>query len=356
MSLPDNGIRGLISQEAGWLKVQAGESGVVISSRVRLARNLADHLFPERAMDEERCMVRDTVKAAAAAVNYFGDAAFFSMEGLSDIDKNALQERRLISPDMMGKKSGAGVMVGKNQSLDLMINEEDHLRMQSLLPGLDLIEAFRIVDQVDDQLQKHLPMAYSQEWGFLTCCPSNLGTGLRASLLMHLPALVRTKKIEKHLSDLEGQGIMIRGFYGEGSEVAGDIFQISNRATLGRSELEIIESVERVGRTLLEQELETRRFIMDHARRQTEDNIWRAYGILTNARMLSTQEFMELSSSLRLGISLELFPGPGLDILNKLLISAQPAHLQIMLDSEMDAPSRDAERARLVREHLHNFV
>jgi protein arginine kinase len=356
MNLPDNGIQGLIGQEAGWLKTPDSDPGVVISSRVRLARNLAEHLFPGRSEQDERSLVREEIRKASSSVNYFGDAAFFDLEVLTQLDMTVLWERRLISSDLMDKKNGTGVLVGRNQSLDLMINEEDHIRMQSLLPGLDLIEAFRIVDQVDDQLQQRLEMAYSPEWGFLTCCPSNLGTGLRASLLIHLPALVRAKKIEKLLNQLECQGILVRGFYGEGSEVAGDIFQISNRATLGRNELEIIENVERVGRSLMEQELETRRYIMDRARRQTEDNIWRAFGILANARMLSTQEYLELSSSLRLGIALELFPRRRLNALNKLLIITQPAHLQIMLDARMEAPERDGERAKMVRAIMADFV
>lgn len=355
MTLPDNGIKGLISQEAEWLKIQESEPGVMISSRVRLARNLADHLFPERSDDEERCRVRDIIRKAAQDINYFGGAAFFDMDTLTRLDKTALQERRLISQDMADKKNGSGVLVGRNQSLDLMINEEDHIRMQSLLPGLDLVEAFRIVDQVDDQLHQHLYLAFSREWGFLTCCPSNLGTGLRASLLMHLPALVRTKRLEKHMQELEEQGILVRGFYGEGSEAAGDIFQISNRATLGRSELEIIENVERVGRNLMEKELATRNFIMEHARRQTEDNIWRAFGIMAHARMLSTQEFMELSSSLRLGLWLGMFPKRNMSIMNKLLIQVQPAHLQIMADAEMDASERDEARAAMVRNYMSNF-
>jgi protein arginine kinase len=356
MSLPDNGIKGLVGQETFWLKAPENEPGVVISSRVRLARNLAEHLFPVRSQSDERHSVRDQIRRAAGAVNYFGDAAFFDMEALTPLDKRALLERRLVSTDLIEQESGAGVLVGRNQSLDLMINEEDHIRMQSLLPGMDLVEAFRIADQVDDQLQRHLIMAYSPEWGFLTCCPSNLGTGLRASLLVHIPALVRTKKIETLLAELEGQGILIRGFYGEGSDAVGDIFQISNRVTLGRSELEIIETVERVGRNLMEQELSTRRYIMEHAKKQTEDNIWRAFGILSNARMLSTQEFIELSSSLRLGISLGMFPRSAMDDLNRLLIMVQPAHLQILLDDELDAHQRDVERARIVREHMAGLV
>jgi protein arginine kinase len=356
MNLPDNGIQGLIGQEAGWLKPSDSDPGVVISSRVRLARNLAEHLFPGRSGQAERSLVREEVRKASSAVNYFGGAAFFDLDILNQLDRTALWERRLISSDLMDKKNGAGVLVGRDQSLDLMINEEDHIRMQSLLPGLDLIEAFRIVDHVDDQLQRILAMAYSPEWGFLTCCPSNLGTGLRASLLIHLPALVRAKRIEKLLNQMEEQGILVRGFYGEGSEVAGDIFQISNRATLGRNELEIIEHVERVGRSLMEQEMEARRYIMDHARRQTEDNIWRAFGILANARMLSSREFLELTSSLRLGIFLGLFPRMGLNALNKLLITTQPAHLQIMLDAQLEAHERDGERAKMVRAIMADFI
>jgi len=352
MNLPDNGIKNLIGQEAGWLRDQENEPGIVLSSRVRIARNLAEHLFPNRAELQERNVVRDEIRKAASAVNYFGDAAFFDMEVLTQLDKTALLERRLISSDLMDQKNGAGVLVGKNQSLDLMINEEDHIRMQSLLPGLDLIEAFRIVDQVDDQLQQKVEMAYSQEWGFLTCCPSNLGTGLRASLLIHLPALIRAKRVEPTIKDLESRGMLIRGFYGEGTEAVGDLFQISNRATLGRSELEIIESVEKIGRSLMEQELETRQYILKHAKKLTEDNVWRAYGVLSNARVLSTSEFLQLSSSLRLGFSLGIINSPTIKTLNRLLVLTQPAHLQIQLDTEMSPQERDWERAKMVRENI----
>jgi protein arginine kinase len=356
MSLPDNGIKGLIRQEAGWLKSGENDSGVIISSRVRLARNLENRLFPGKADPPERMQLREEIRNAAASVNFFGDASFFVMEDLTEIDRQVLVERRLISPDLSDQQTGAGVMVGHNQSLDLMINEEDHIRMQSLLSGLDLIEAFRIADQVDDRLQEKLGMAFSREWGFLTCCPSNLGTGLRASLLIHLPALIRTGKIEALLADLEGQGMLVRGFYGEGSDAVGDIFQVSNRITLGQSELEIIENVERIGRKLQEQELETRQYIIDHARQQTEDNIWRAYGILTHARMLSSQEFMELSSSMRMGVAFGIFSRSGINMLNKLLVLTQPAHLQIFMDAEMDAQQRDEERAKMVRDILVNFL
>lgn len=352
MSLPDNGIKNLIGQETEWLKDQQNETGIVLSSRVRIARNLSDHLFPNRSSEPEMLDVRETVRTAAGSINYFGGAAFFDMEMLTRLDKKALLERRLVSPDLIEQKNGAGVLVGKNQSLDLMINEEDHIRMQSLLPGLDLIEAFRIVDQVDDQLQLKLEIAYSQEWGFLTCCPSNLGTGLRASLLIHLPALTRTNKIGQTIKDLDCQGMLVRGFYGEGTEMAGDLFQISNRATLGRSELEIIESVEKIGRSLMEQEQEARRYIFKQVRKQTEDNVWRAYGVLSSARMLSTNEFLVLSSSLRLGLSLGIINSPAVKTLNRLLVLTQPAHLQIQLDAEMTPQERDWERAKMVRENI----
>jgi protein arginine kinase len=346
----------LVSKEAGWLKGPEGPPPIVISSRVRLARNLAGGIFPGRSQPDDLIRSRNLIVRAASGVNFLADALFFDLDGLSRLDKSALQERRLISRDLMEQGSGAGLLVGMNQSLDIMINEEDHIRLQCLLPGFDLIEALRIADQVDDQLQQRLEVAYSPEWGFLTCCPSNLGTGLRASLLIHLPGMVRTRRIGKLLSEMEGQGFLIRGFYGEGSETAGDIFQVSNRATLGCSELEIIETIEVLGRRISEQEAEARDHLGGRARPRTEDGIWRAFGILSHARMLSTRELMELWSTLRLGISLGMLPHRGTAVLNRLLIAAQPAHLQILLDSELKASARDAERARMVREAMAEMI
>jgi protein arginine kinase len=356
MSLPDSGVRVLINQEVSWLRSQGGAPEAVISSRVRLARNLADGVFPGQSQPGELTRTRDRIVQAAAEVNFLADAVYFDLDTLGRLDKLVLQERRLISRDLLEQRLGSGLLVGMNQSLDIMINEEDHLRLQCILSGLDLIEAFRIADQVDDQLQGRLEMAYSPEWGFLTCCPSNLGTGLRASLLVHLPALARTRRAETLLNGLVSQGFMVRGFSGEGSETVGDVHQVSNRTTMGCSELEIVEAMEVLGRRLSEQEAEAREQLGGRARPRTEDSVWRAFGILSQARILSTTELMEHWSTLRLGIALGLLPEKGTAVLNRLLIASQPAHLQVMKGAELKAPARDAERARMAREAVGQMI
>lgn len=356
MSLPLDGVRELALRPAGWLSGRGPHADTVLSGRVRLARNLARIPFPQAAGDQVRNEVLSTVKPAAMENDYFRGAAFFACQDLSPLGKQALVERRMASPDLAGMGPGSGVLIGSEQSLSLMINEEDHVRLQSMFPGLDLLEAFRVVDQIDDQLQEILDCAYSEEWGFLTACPTNVGTGLRASMLIHLPALVLTRQIDEVLKAMVQVGMTVRGLYGESSEVAGHLFQISNRTSLGSTELEIIESVERAGRHLLESEVRARETLMEQAGRETEDKVWRALGILGSARVLNSEEFLNLSSAVRMGLSLGLIQSPGLGVLNELLVLTQPAHLQLYCDQAMEARERDIKRAEIVRERIKGWI
>jgi len=352
MSLPDNGVRGLCASSAQWLEGRGPQADVVLSSRVRLARNLSGQAFPGRGAEENRERILQLIRSAAQATHYLTDAAFFDLSRLSSLERQALVERRLASPDLLREDRGAGLIVGSDQSLSLMINEEDHLRLSSLFSGLDLLETFRVADQVDDRLQEKMDFAYSDEWGFLTACPTNVGTGLRASVLLHLPALVLTQRIEAELKNLSQIGMAVRGFYGESSQVSGHLFQLCNRTSLGSTELEIIENVERAGRHLLESEARAREYLMEQARPETEDKIWRAWGILENARVLTSEEFLSLSSAVRMGISMKILDRPSLEDLNRLMVLIQPANLQLFADLEMEPKERDVWRAELVREKI----
>lgn len=352
MSLQHDGVRELAARPAQWLAGRGPHADIVISSRVRLARNLSRTPFPGAAADRARDEVLSAVRPAVESCDFFRGAAYFLCQELSPLGRQALVELRLASPDLAASGHGSGVFIAAEQSLSLMVNEEDHVRLQSLFSGLDLLEAFRVADQADDRLQESLDFAYSEEWGFLTACPTNVGTGLRASMLVHLPALVLTRRIDEALGAVGQVGMTVRGLYGESSEISGHLFQISNRTTLGSSELEIIEGVERAGRQLLESEARARKTLMEQARHETEDKVWRALGILGSARVLTSEEFLNLSSAARMGLSLGLVEEPGLAALNRLLVLTQPANLQLLYDRAMEARERDVVRAELVREKI----
>lgn len=352
MSLPHDGVRELISLGAQWLSGRGQHADTIISSRVRLARNLAGTPFPQAAADVAREKVLASVRTAALDTNFLRGAAFFSCQDLSPLGNQALVERRMASPELAGRGAGSGVIVGSEQTLSLMVNEEDHLRLQGMFSGLDLLEAFRVADQVDDALQQRLDFSFSEEWGYLTACPTNVGTGLRASMLAHLPALVLTRRIGEALKSMDQVGMTVRGLYGESSEVSGHLFQVSNRTSLGSAELEIIENVERAGRHLLESEARARETLMEQARHETEDKVWRALGILESARVMTSQEFLNLSSAVRMGLSLGMVDAPNLAALNELLVLTQPAHIQLHFDRAMEPRERDIRRAELVRERI----
>jgi protein arginine kinase len=346
----DAGIAGLIRQPAGWTKPSGEDAEIVMTSRVRLARNLNAGSFPGRSKPEERRQVMDTVRNEARGINYFQQASCFELDKLSFIGRTALLERRAASPALVDALGQSAVVVSPEQTLSLMINEEDHLRLQALLPGLDVLEAFRVADQVDDHLQQKIEIAYSSQYGFLTACPSNLGTGLRGSVLLHLPALALSKKLDPLIEELSHQNIMARGLYGEGSQISASLVQISNRATMGISELEIVEEVERAARLMVSEEKKAREELLEKARAETEDKVYRAWGILANARVLMLDEYFSLWSAMRFGVGLGIINKPGLADLNLYLIALQPAHLQLSLDQTLNQEQQDIQRASKARE------
>jgi protein arginine kinase len=251
-----------------------------------------------------------------------------------------------------GPARGSAVVLAAREPQSIMVNEEDHLRLQALVSGLRLPEAWRLVDRLDEDLGQVLPYAYHHEFGFLTSCPTNVGTGLRASVLMHLPGLVLTKEISKVLHGLGQVGLTFRGLYGEGSEVVGNFFQVSNQTTLGKSEEDLVDHLDRIVRQVIQYETHARQVLLRDAPGVTEDKIWRAYGLLRFARSLSFEEMMNLLSGVRLGVSLKLLKKLRVYTLNKLMIFTQPSHLEQAAGRDLTPAEGDAHRAAYVRQIL----
>src|SRR3954468_10184997 len=296
-AVPDSGLR--------WLDASGDHADIVLSTRVRLARNLQGHAFGPRARVNDREAVLDQIRGAKARVPQLGGSTLVNLPALDSRSRRILHERRLISRELLGDTTGpsrgTAVVLSGRQPLSVMVNEEDHLRLQSLVAGLRLHEAWGIVDRLDEELGEQIPYAFHHEFGFLTSCPTNVGTGVRASVLMHLPGLVLTKEIGKVLQGLTQVGLTFRGLYGEGSEVVGNFFQVSNQTTLGKSEEDLVDQLDRIVRQVIQYETQARMVLLRDARAVTEDKIWRAYGLLRYARTLSFEELMNLLSGVRLG-------------------------------------------------------
>jgi protein arginine kinase len=342
----------LAAQASPWLDGSGPHADLVVSTRVRLARNLANAPFTHRARDEQLQGVLTGVAGAADRTPAFAGALLLRMDELGPIERQILVERHLVSHELSDGARPRGIVIGQGESLSLMINEEDHLRLQAMASGLQLHDAWTSADQADSELDQSLDFAFSEEIGYLTSCPTNTGTGLRASVLIHLPALVLLQEIQRVLKSIMQVGLNVRGLYGEHSDVMGNLFQISNQTTLGRSENDSIESLERVTRQVIEAEEHARERLMRDARVQIEDKVWRAYGLLRHCRSVTSQEVINLCSAVRLGASLG---APGLcpiRVINELLVLTQPAHLQRMHGGELTPGERNVYRAQLVRERL----
>jgi protein arginine kinase len=350
--LPDAG--------GGWLDGSGEHPSIVLSSRVRIARNVVGYAFPPRARDGERLRLLAQVQGAIPAVPMLAGGVMLRVDELTEPERLLLHERHLVSRELAGLdaqhplRSGAALWMSDRVSL--MINEEDHLRLQSLRSGFSVDAAFGDVSRLDQELGTGLPYAYHEEFGFLTACPTNVGTGLRASVLIHLPGLVLTKEIGKVLASLQQMGLTYRGLYGEGSEVVGNFFQVSNQTTLGRTEEELCELLARVIRFVVEKEEEARRVLVRDAGYIIEDKLWRAFGTLRYARSLSFDEAMNYLSGVRLAAGLHLIPGLSVYTLNKLLIFSQAAHLALREGRELTDSETDVARARYIRGVLSTEV
>lgn len=324
----------------------------VISSRVRLARNLAGYCFPHRANIAELENIIQTAIAATKRTGQLKTAIPVLLDQSLKLDRLFLLERHLISQEHSKTGKQRAVVVSEDESISVMINEEDHLRLQCITSGFSVNTAWEEINQLDDELANHLNYAISAHCGYLTACPTNVGTGIRASVMLHLPALVMMKQIDKVLQSVAQLGLAIRGIYGEGSEALGDLYQISNQRTLGQSEEVIIADIENYAKQIISREQETRKQLLKEAKNEVEDAVYRAYGILSHARLISARETLGLLSHLRLGVNLGLVEDIPLVTINELMIITQPAHLQRLYNRELDSRTRDIMRAKLIRDKL----
>ncbi len=341
----------MVKRHGSWIEAGAAE-GPVVSSRIRLARNLEDYCFPGWASEEENHAVWLQLGSFFKDM----DASFipFGMTDIAPLDKEILFERHLISLELAQQEDSCGVFVSPDECLSIMVNEEDHVRIQSLQPGLNLQKAWQTADEIDDKLEAQLTYAFSSKLGYLTSCPSNVGTGLRASVMLHLPGLVLMDEMTPVINGISKIGLAVRGMWGEGTEATGNMFQISNQITLGRKESDVIAHLEQIVHELVEHETNARSRLMETKPILVEDHVSRAFGILSNARLITSGEALNLLSTLRLGLDLGLVDQFSPIELDTLFISTQPAHLQKLEGKELDADGRDVVRAEMLRNFMEN--
>jgi protein arginine kinase len=344
----------LIKNPADWMKGSGPHSDVVMTSRVRLARNLRGHPFPGFSAESQRVNLLAQVHPVVEALPETKDGYSEDYSSLSKIKKQVLVERHLISREHAARAAGCGVVVDRKQNVSIMINEEDHFRIQGIRAGLNLRSAFDLVDRVDSELESALPFAFDQRLGYLTACPTNLGTGMRASVMVHLPALVLTDQVNQVIKAVNKIGLAVRGLYGEGTEALGNLFQISNQHTLGEREAEIIVQIEKVIEGVIRSEQTARAKLREDHSVMLADQVGRAYAILRHAHVLTSKEALNLLSMLRLGADLDLIANCDRSLLDVLLLDIQPAHLQLVAGRELGAEERDVMRAEITRLRLQS--
>ncbi|WP_419882643.1 protein arginine kinase [Peribacillus sp. B-H-3] len=342
---------------SSWLTEEGPENDIVLSSRVRLARNFKDFTFPTFFKQEEAQqilgLIKNRLEESDSVHPGVGKLEFIDMGELQPLEKNVLVEKHLISPHLAEESPYGACLLSENEEVSIMLNEEDHLRIQCLFSGLQLTEALKLANTIDDWVEENLDYAYDEERGYLTSCPTNVGTGLRASVMMHLPGLVLTQQLNQIIPAMNQLGLVVRGIYGEGSEALGNIFQISNQITLGKSEKDIIEDLSMVVKQIIAQERSAREALVKTSNIQLEDRIYRSYGILSNARIIETKEAAKCISDVRMGIDLGYITNVSKNILSELIILTQPGFLQKYAGGPLRARERDIRRASLIRERLN---
>lgn len=335
-------------------------NGVIISSRIRLARNLNQYPFPNSIGDADAALLVQDVRQAMFTANEYAVNLFeeIKMENVRQVDKIAMMERHVISPGFIGVQKPNTLILSKDESISIMVNEEDHIRIQSMQVGMNLTEALDNANKVDDLLEEKLTYAFDNKFGFLTACPTNLGTGLRASYMVHLPALETTGQLKFLLDAINKFGLTVRGIYGEGSDAQGSIYQISNQLTLGINEQEIIDNLTTVTKQIVEQELIVRNKFLNERRLEFEDAIYRSYGVLSNARVLTSKEAMTLLSDIKLGVELGILRSNDAKPINifDLMTRIQPANLQKIEMKHLSLKERDVARATYVRENIVKLI
>ena len=341
-----------LKHDSEWLRGTGPNSEIVMSSRTRLARNLDKLSFSQWADKRQQETILSAVMNAAKSVTYLKDALFLRLKDVSEVDRLFLVERHLMSPEHTKDVEFKALIVDPKEIISIMVNEEDHVRMQVLQSGLNLMECWRIIDALDTELSKKLSFAYSTKWGYLTACPTNTGTGLRGSIMLHLPSLVFTGQIGKILQATAKLGLNIRGLYGEGTEASGNLFQVSNQVSLGRAEEDIIDNIERIINQIIAREEATRRNLLAKNKDALVDRVWRAYGTLKSARIITSNETTALLSAIRLGVDMGVVKNLDRRMVNELLILTQPAHLQKLEGKILNSNERDMKRAELIRDRI----
>lgn len=335
-----------------WLKGDGPESDIVFSTRLRLARNIQSFRFKSRMTDEEEFLLESHLKDKVQESLKRDDIKYVSLRNVTEQDRMILMERHLISPEMFKNEGPGGVAFNESGSVSIMVNEEDHLRIQVMIPGLALREGLNRINHVDDSLSRDLNFCFDTDFGYLTACPTNVGTGLRMSVMLHLPALGLSKHIKNVFQAVSKVNLAVRGFFGEGSQALGDFYQISNHITLGISQEETLCELEKVVPKVIEFERKVRKALMKDDRKVLEDKIWRAIAILRNAFSISSEETMILLSSVKMGVHLGVLDDVDNDVINKLFLETQPGHLQRSVGRELKPEDRDVERANLLRKAL----
>ncbi len=349
-------ISALIDSQSELTDTSSSKTAIILMTRVRLARNLAGFSFPGWAKPGQRDEIMAKCREAVTSAPQMRRCFNINVGELTELEKQILVERHLISRELSGAKGGAGVIISKDQAFSIMMNEEDHLRIQVLRSGFQLKKAWNAINDLDTTLEEHLDYAFSPTLGYLTACPTNLGTGMRGSAMMHLPALVISNQMEKVVRAVNQLGMVVRGLFGEGSDASGSIFQISNQTTLGEAEDEIIKRLNSVLQSIVEHELNAREKLLEVDAGKLLDKIGRAYGIVQNSHLLSSSEAMNLLSLIRLGVDLGAFPDGNRCVIDRLFIEAQPGHLQHVQKGEFEPGQRDVLRAARLRSEFANFA
>ncbi len=348
-----NDIEALVNHNVNWLDDRGPDADIAISSRIRLARNIANMPFPTVASSHDKMQVAVAVENAIAKSDNFGDNFFiYDIEQLTELDRHILLERRLVSREFIAARGGEVLVIKDDESRGVMINEEDHLRIQVLAPGFQLETVWKTINELDNQLSDSLPYVFDEQLGFLTSCPTNVGTGLRASVMLHLPALRLSGQINAAIQGISKLGLAVRGIFGEGSDNLGNLFQVSNQSTMGETEEQIIFRLSKVIRQIINHEKNARVHLMDKKRYFLLDHIGRAYGTLRHAYILSSAEALDSLSALRTGVDLGMFSSVDLRQVNELFKIIHSAHLQRFAGKELNQEERDIFRAKIVRDML----
>lgn len=341
-----------VGKRSEWLKGEGAKANIAISTRIRLARNIEGHLYFDRATGSQREATMKSVMAAAKRTKNLAKALFIKMRDTSDLDRQFLVERHLMSKEHTQDIAEKGLIVDESEIVSVMLNEEDHVRLQVLRSGFSLMESWSIADTIDTEMGQYIPFDYSNKFGYLTSCPTNTGTGLRASVMLHLPAIVMTSQVDNVYQAISKVGLTMRGFYGEGTEALGDFFQLSNQVALGHSEMDILDNLQRIIQKIVASEEATRADLAKKRKQEISDRIFRSYGTLKSARIITTGEAIKLLSAVRLGIDMGLVKEIDIAGINEILILSQPAHLQKSSGQDLGRYERDTQRADLIRKRL----